>query len=267
MTITTAPSAVPDLLGTSPADLLDTVEEAPVATLDEARGRAERIRAGLESYTQMRQDIADAFARRDWLALDYPSWFTYLEGEYGPELRRLTRAERREAITDLRGQGLSTRQIASATGVPRETVRRSVSADPNGSPASVTGADGKTYAAKRPERPPFPGPSDAAVATPPVGPGATPAPAVESSTAPVAPREPDPVDSADLSQLKAEMARESERRTAIASIRSVLTYLTSRVLSPEQVAQQYAQALAEFTAADLAFAAKTMAALAALKEQ
>jgi hypothetical protein len=267
MTITAAPTAVPDLLGTSPADLLDTVDEAPVATLDEARMRAERIRAGLESYTQMRQDIADAFARRDWLALDYPSWFTYLEGEYGDELKRLTRSERPGAVADLREQGLSQRAIGAALGVSKRTVETDLAQVATSShlPAAITGTDGKTYAAKRPERPPFPGPAD--MSTRPVDPGATPAPAVESPTAPVAPREPAPVDSADLSQLKAEMARESERRTAIASIRSVLTYLTSRVLSPEQVAQQYAQALAEFTAADLAFAAKTMAALAALKEQ
>lgn len=78
---------------------------------------------------------------------------------------------------------------------------------------------------------------------------------------------PEPATSPAAEELRADLARESERRTAVASVRSLLTYLTSRVLSPEQVAQQYAQALADFTAADLRFAAETMAALAALKEQ
>lgn len=179
MTVAFAAPAVPDLLGTSPADLAQLDASAPVATLDEARGRAERIRAGLESYTQMRQDIADAYARRDWAALDYPTWFAYLEGEYGAELKRLTRDERRQAVTDLREQGLSKRAIAAAVGADEKTVRNDLSGAENSAPDSVTGADGKTYPASRP---PFPGPSDAAV-RPPVDPGATPEP-VAASTAP-----------------------------------------------------------------------------------
>jgi hypothetical protein len=185
MTIATSPTPIPDLLGTAPVDLAVFDASAPPATLDEARGRAERIRAGLESYTRMRQDIADAYASRDWVALDYPSWFAYLEGEYGDELRRLTRDERRQAITDLRGQGMSTRQIAETTGVDQSTVVRSLATgDANASPATVTGTDGKTYPSTRPERSPFPGPSDAAI-KPPVDPGATP------PAAPVPPPDPD----------------------------------------------------------------------------
>lgn len=68
-------------------------------------------------------------------------------------------------------------------------------------------------------------------------------------------------------QLRIELLRESERRTAIASIRSVLTYLTSRVLEPAVLAQDYLIALDEFSAAELRFAAETMTAIAALKEQ
>jgi hypothetical protein len=43
--------------------------------------------------------------------------------------------------------------------------------------------------------------------------------------------------------------------------------MTSRVLKPAQLAEQYVIALAEFTAEDLRFAAATLTALAALKEQ
>lgn len=76
-----------------------------------------------------------------------------------------------------------------------------------------------------------------------------------------------PTESAEGQALRADLLRESERRTAVASIRSVLTYLTSRVLQPAELARDYLLALDEFSAADLRFAAETMAALAALKEQ
>jgi hypothetical protein len=190
MTITAVPAAVPDLLGTSPADLLPTSgDDRHDSTPDEARQRADRLCAGIVGYAQMRQDIADAFACRDWLALGYDNWAAYVEGEFGELLAQLSRGERRQAVADLRGQGMSTRQIAGATGVSPMQVRRDLAqVGPDVPPATVTGKDGKDYASTRPA--PFPGPSDAAVAAPPVGPGATPAPAVESPTAPVAPREP-----------------------------------------------------------------------------
>lgn len=160
-------ATIPDLLGTSPADLIDRVADQPVATLDQARQRAERVRAGLDSYTRMRQDIADAYACRDWLALGYETWFAYLEGEYGPELRRLTRDERPAAVRDLRTQGMSTRQIAAATGVDARTVRRDLGqVGHDAPPAAVTGTDGKTYAATRPTtgHPPATGEADAQLA-------------------------------------------------------------------------------------------------------
>lgn len=188
--MTVALTALPDLLGTSPADLIGASEHHD-STPDEARQRAERLRAGIVRYSEMRQDIADAFACRDWIALGYDNWPAYVEGEFGEQLAQLGRGERRQAVADLRGQGMSVRQIASATGMPRETVRRDVSGDPNGSPEKVTGSDGKKYASTRPT--PTPGPVGAATETPPVGPGTTPAPAVEPPTSSVAPQEPAPV--------------------------------------------------------------------------
>ncbi|HET8640566.1 MAG TPA: helix-turn-helix domain-containing protein, partial [Pseudonocardiaceae bacterium] len=143
---------MPDLLGTAPADLIDAAVEPAVATRSVATRRAERIRTGVVNYAAMRQDIADAYAQRDWLALEYPSWYAYLDGEFGEELRALAsaRTERRAVVADLRGQGMSTRQIASATGVGQSQVRRDLAeVSPNGSPTEVVGADGKTYAATR----------------------------------------------------------------------------------------------------------------------
>jgi hypothetical protein len=68
-------------------------------------------------------------------------------------------------------------------------------------------------------------------------------------------------------ELAAEQVRESKRRTTVANLRSVLLFLTSTAVAPAELAGQYVIALSEFTAADLRFAAETMAAIAALKEQ
>jgi len=68
-------------------------------------------------------------------------------------------------------------------------------------------------------------------------------------------------------ELRSDLALESERRAAAAGLRSVLTYLTSRVLEPAQLAQDYVIALDDFDPEQLRFAAETMAAIAALKER
>lgn len=140
---------LPDLLGTAPADLVDD-DRPPAVDYVTARRRAARIRRRLATYTEMRQDIADAYACRDWAVLGYGSWYRYLEGEFAAEMQHLARSreDRRQAVADLRGQGLSTRQIATATGVDPKTVRNDL--DGVDQPAAVTGTDGKTYSARRP---------------------------------------------------------------------------------------------------------------------
>jgi hypothetical protein len=147
---------VPDLLGTSPADLIDQAATHPAADHATARSRADRIRAGLVSYHQMRQDIADAYAAHDWTALGYPTWYAYIDREFGTQLQQLAhrRDDRKSAVADLRGQGLSTRQIAAVAGVDAKTVRNDLDGRP--APATVTGSDGKTYPATRPAADPTP---------------------------------------------------------------------------------------------------------------
>lgn len=151
--IVTAPPQVPDLFGASPADLVDRWTEVPLATAEEARERAEQIRAGLPGYVRIQQLIADSFARRDWKALDYGSWAEYLMAEFGPELLRLKRADRREAVKDLRDTGMSTRQIAKATGVGQSTVRDDLQLSGNHSPERITGEDKKSHPAKKAAKP------------------------------------------------------------------------------------------------------------------
>lgn len=185
----TALATLPDLLGTSPADLLGDCDRRD-STPDEARQRAERLRAGIVRYSEMRQDIADAYACRDWLALGYDNWPAYVEAEFGEQLAQLGRGERRQAVADLRSQGMSTRQIADVTGISKGTVGNDLAQVPNVGhlPEKVTGSDGKQHPAKRPERPPFPGPTGAEH-RPPADPGATPALAASESPVLAAPRE------------------------------------------------------------------------------
>ncbi len=65
-----------------------------------------------------------------------------------------------------------------------------------------------------------------------------------------------------LAALRARDAQcESDRRAAITNLRSVLTYLTSTVLKPRELAESYSAVLDEFDPADLDFAAQTMTAI------
>lgn len=160
---------VENLLGMSPADMYKHVELQP-STLDEARSRSERIRAGLVLYVHTRAAIAEAWARRDWKVLGYDNWDAYLKGEFGDELRRLTGTERREAVAEYRQAGMSTRAIASAVQAPQSTVADDVR-QLTGSgqlPETVKGLDGRDKPAKREPKPAnaSPGDSPAAPAPP-----------------------------------------------------------------------------------------------------
>lgn len=141
-----------------------------IATVDEARTRADRIRAGLDSVHYTRNDIIDAYQARDWETLGYDSWASYVEAEFvGATRLRLPREDRRELVSTLRNAGLSTRAIASATGASKGTVDNDIKAgaqnwapdDGSDSRAQsatpgerafppVTGLDGKSYAASKP---------------------------------------------------------------------------------------------------------------------
>lgn len=145
---------VDNLLGLAPADMFKFMELSP-STLDEARSRSERIRAGLVLYVHTRAAIAEAWARRDWRVLGYDNWDAYLKGEFGDELRRLTGDERREAVAEYRRVGMSTRAIASAVQAPKSTVADDVRQLPESGqlPGTVKGLDGRDKPAKREEKP------------------------------------------------------------------------------------------------------------------
>lgn len=135
---------------------MTAMEETAQATTEEARARAERIRAGLDSIHHTQADIIAAYHARDWTALGYETWNSYVESEFVNSAHvRLPREERRVLVASLREAGLSTRAIASTTGTDDRTVRRDLSTAANAAveaePQPVTGVNGKKYAASQPK--------------------------------------------------------------------------------------------------------------------
>ncbi|AYF29267.1 hypothetical protein CSH63_17705 [Micromonospora tulbaghiae] len=124
-----------------------------LATQELAQARAARIRAGIGAYVATLDDIAAAYAQRDWSALGYESWQAYVDGEYGEQRLRLTPERRQEAVGALRLAGMSQRAIGSALGISHTEVGRQLRSGGTNVPpdAEIQGADGKQYAATRPE--------------------------------------------------------------------------------------------------------------------
>lgn len=186
--------------------------------------------------------------------------------------RQLVPAVRSALVAQLRTQGMSIRQIAVETGLPKSTIaddlRQLSDAGQLDQPERITGVDGRDRPATRPT--PTPGPSDSAI-TPPVDPGTTEAtPASALAGAPAANGESPgsfaaPGAGVDA-ELEAEMARDSQRRAQIRNLTSVLTYLVPQAITPAQLAESgYAPVLDEFKQDDLDRAAETMTTIAAMK--
>lgn len=119
---------------------------------DEARERVERVKAAV---SQTREDLVALWRERAWLSLGYASWDDLCDAEFGVRLA-LPREERREAVAELRAEGMSTRAIGSALGVNQATVVRDLgSTDASASvdqPARVTSLDGRERPATQPSR-------------------------------------------------------------------------------------------------------------------
>lgn len=121
-----------------------------VMTADAARELTDRIRTHLEVACEL---IKQAFTSRAWSALNYGSWEDYCAGEFDNARVRIPREDRAEVVASMREIGMSTRAIAAATGLGYGTVQRDLSepsGDPNGSPDTVIGLDGKQYQPKPP---------------------------------------------------------------------------------------------------------------------
>ena len=114
-----------------------------------ARELTDRIKAAVEDVWQL---IQQAYVSRAWATLGYETWDAYCSAEFGTSRVRLPREERQEVVASLRESGLSTRAIASATGMHHSTIADDLRGvgNPTPEPAPVTGMDGKSYAPTRP---------------------------------------------------------------------------------------------------------------------
>lgn len=117
----------------------------------QARELTDRIKVGVEAVWQL---VKDAYVSRAWEALGYDSWDDYCTREFGSSRIRLPREERQEVVSSMREIGMSTRAIASATGMSKDTAARALSGVANETPAPVTGTDGKTYPSSQLRREP-----------------------------------------------------------------------------------------------------------------
>lgn len=111
------------------------------STAAQARELTDRIKAGSEALWEL---IKQAWVSGAHHALGYSSWDDYCTREFGSNRIRIPKAERPEEIASMRSLGMSTRAIATATGVSKDTVRREIATGAN-EPVDVTGVNGKIY--------------------------------------------------------------------------------------------------------------------------
>lgn len=98
------------------------------ATTGGAQKRADTIRSYLDALTNevsaMGDRLARAYELRDWEVLGYASWAEYCEREFGTHMVKLNAGVRKAWQPALKAAGMSTGEIASATGVNRKTIQR-----------------------------------------------------------------------------------------------------------------------------------------------
>lgn len=140
-------------------------QRPPVAPLSEPQAR-ELTDSIAKTSAFLWDQVALAYEGRAWAALGYSSWDNYCAVEFDGARLRLPREERTMVVGSLSDAGLSTRAIAAALGVSKNTVTADLAEvsqfgtpDPDDVIAdaeivdvgeithrpTVTGVDGKTY--------------------------------------------------------------------------------------------------------------------------
>jgi transposase len=128
-------------------------------TEDEAEARRLTDRIRLELKVKAEHDdtiIALIKQARDTNVhevLGYSSWPAYVAAEFGDIPLRLDREHRRELVTALSGEGMSTRAIAPVVGVDQKTVSNDLRASGEESSSPVQGLDGRRYTTKKQKLP------------------------------------------------------------------------------------------------------------------
>ena len=134
----------------------------------EAAAGTDKIREGFAKIHQdlegTRKRIATALHEKWWARMGYDSWQSYCDGEFSTIRSKLSAKDHATVVLALcQEDNLSLRAIATATGVSKDTVRRSVirnQVSQNETPAQsgdslpkpqakVAGTDGKEYPKQR----------------------------------------------------------------------------------------------------------------------
>lgn len=114
----------------------------PPMPADEAHERLDRVRGHVSAA---REDLTALYVGRAWLALGFASWDELCDAHLGARIA-LPRSERREAVTEMRQAGMSTRAIGSALGVDQKTISNDLRSEELSSveqPARVISLDGR----------------------------------------------------------------------------------------------------------------------------
>ncbi|SMY04322.1 hypothetical protein BSP239C_03800 [Brevibacterium sp. 239c] len=125
-------------------------------TAAEAREFTEELKA---DYGSLQTKISAAWKGRIWLAFGYASWQEYLDTEFHDISLRPPKELEDQVLGELRAAGMSTRGIAAATDMSKDTVaRRLISAtvanETVDDGSRVIGLDGKSRPASMPKSAP-----------------------------------------------------------------------------------------------------------------
>lgn len=115
--------------------------------INDAKTRLDRVKIGVE---RIWDDLVALYKGRAWLVLGYRSWEDLCDSEFAGARIALPRNERREVVTQMRSQGMSTRAISRAIGVSTMTVHGDISSTvQNCTVDEVVSLDGKVRPASR----------------------------------------------------------------------------------------------------------------------
>lgn len=134
----------------------ETGEITETMSADDARRLTERIRIAATNYTDAKakvlQLVDEAKAGAAHVALGYASWTAYLSDVLSDEPLRLARDERRELVTRLADEGMSTRAIAPIVGVSKSQVASDLEPTVQNwtveTPRKTEGLDGRARSAR-----------------------------------------------------------------------------------------------------------------------
>ena len=193
--------------------------DAARVSVEEARRITERLRTKVLHIREQMDGLGELIARAKtgqvWQVLGYKSWTAYVAEVMGEQPMRLPREQRRELVSYLAGEGMSTRAIAPVIGTDQSTVVRDVQAtdanasveQPQSGSAEIAAPEELYSSAPAPIRPATVVSLDGRIR-----PASQPAPAVDrqtgeiTPTAPSVPRRKPWRDLADVALLKLDAA-------------------------------------------------------------